>query len=172
MQQNMRKSLPHRSFLTRLKNIFGFGSHVHGSRAALRTKERVAELQQQLVQRRMQEQARQTTQAGDMTVPSEWREVFLQELIDAYEGTKDPERADQLSVRAWGLVRNAARLFAQDGHALIDADIDALTSVLTSEESPSTVNLYTIVERVGIKGKEQEELRVRALKATGAPQPE
>ena len=168
----MSHSSSHRSFLARLKHLFGLGSHVHGSRTASLTKERGAKLQQQLVQHRMHEQARQTTQAGDMTVPTEWRDVVLQELIDAYEGTKDPARADQLSVRAWGLVRNAARLFAEDGHALIDADIEALESVLTPEESPSTVTLYTIVERVGLKSKDQAELRLRALKAKGAARPE
>lgn len=155
---------------SKIKRLFGVGSHVHGARAADATKERGAQLQQQLVQRRMQERARQTTQAGDMAVPLEWKDVMLAELLDAYEGTSDPERSDMMSVRAWGLVRNAARLFAEDGHALTDADIDALRSVLKQDESPATTSLYSIVERVGVLSRNEEELRVRALKAVGKTQ--
>jgi len=152
---------------SRLKRIFGFGNHVRGAQTAGATKERGAELQQQLVQRRMQAQARQTTQAGDMTVPVEWKDVKLLELLDAYKGTSDPVRADQMSVRAWGLVRNAARLFADDGHALTEADIEALQSVLTEEESPATTPLITIVERIGVLGRNKEDLHIRALKTQG-----
>ncbi len=155
-----------RAFFGRL---FGRGRR-HGAAVAHTVKERAAEIERSLLEKHMQRSPAAHGREGDWALPAQLTDVTYGMLkeFSSRAHPDHPEAGQTLSDRDWGILRTAAKFFADhDGRRISDDEFAELDALLKDTAVPDAVTLQELYMRKMERRSAAERLRTMAQKAQG-----
>ncbi len=131
-------------------------------------RDRAVEVQEKIVEHRMQEHARKGIGAqGGTVLPEDWNVRTLRDLRHVQELSQSASGADTLSDADWGLLHHAGRIFGSDARTLSPEQLELLTGLATESESAEDLTLHTLFDRLQVRNEHIERVRVQTIKAKG-----
>jgi len=100
-----------------------------------------------ILRKRTERAARKVVGDGDVRVPERWFDISYDELLSYHMRSNDPRTADTLPDSAWGVLDEAARCFARNGHKLLDSDFEHLRTLARSDENIHTMSIAELCKR-------------------------
>jgi hypothetical protein len=102
---------------------------------------------------------------GHSSMPTRWEHVTYGELHAYHTLANKQDGAEELPDRAWGVLNEAAGVFASDGKRLTNADMEALESL--GGEDVTNMPLAVLYEKFMTKSAAAENIRLRSMKVRG-----
>lgn len=157
-----------RHWLTKITDVFRRSGSRHARAMKESAHDRAAEVQERIVEHRMQERARKGISGpGGMRIPEDWSMRTLGDLRRVYALSRTPEGADTLSDSEWGLVHQAEKILTADAYSLSPEHLDVLAGLASDSERPDELTLQTLFDRMQVRNERIERVRVQTIKAKG-----